>query len=191
MSKTKTETRTHFEIKKRPRAKCPEFENLRWCIKATDQSDYERRFRLDALYFDDGFCYGTDGHRLHFFETGEILAELKGFYRPVKNSAKEIILIPIDAPSLDYKKVIPKHENFLEIKGLGCVTKNPLAIGGCYARVIRAMDPETILQYNYFSEALSGEEWTAFYYCSETPLPVVFHCEARNRHVVIMPANVQ
>lgn len=126
------------------------FDALKFCIKALRRN--ETGCSLSLLKVEEGKIIATDGHRLHLANVAHDIAP--GSYRVERNSAAAVsILLMPTAEFPDYQSVISscalseRKTYFLTSFGKG-------GYSGPYTEIVRQMDEELTLAYEYVTAAL-------------------------------------
>lgn len=145
-------TFTGIEITK---AHQKDFNGIQWVLRTINKKNYMYK----GIYFEDGYCVGTDGHRMHIYE---YVDEYKnGVYEKVLNTSGKIVLkyIP-DQKYLDWTNIpnTPVKPQELELL--------PYIITLAYTNIVRNMDPSVTIQYDFFNDLFRSTytKWTAYIY---------------------------
>ena len=110
----------------------PDFHGIKWVLRALSKNNH--LIIYDRILFEDGYCVGTDGHRMHIYE---YVGKYKnGVYEKILNNTGKIILklIP-DQEYLNWKSLTSTSMKPLEIEFFPDLSSIP------YTEVIRNMDP--------------------------------------------------
>ena len=144
---------TGIEITKAHRE---DFDGIKWVLRTLDKDSYLYK----RICFEDGYCIGTDGHRLHIYE---YVDEYKnGVYEKILNTAGKIVLkfIP-DQKYLDWKSI---HTTAMKPQELKLIESNYPSIE--YSNLIRKIDPSVTIQFPFFDDLVRStwSPWTVYIY---------------------------
>ena len=135
----------------------PDFHGIKWVLRALSKNNH--LIIYDRILFEDGYCVGTDGHRMHIYEY--IGKYENGVYAKILNSAGKIML-----------KLIPGQE-YLDWKSLTSVAMKPSEIeitpdcsSTAYTEIIRNVDPSITIQFSYINDLIRSTfiKWIAYVY---------------------------
>ena len=134
-----------------------DFYGIKWVLRALSKNSH--LIVYDYIFFEDGYCIGTDGHRMHIYEY--VGKYENGAYEKILNNTGKIILkfIP-NQKYLDWLSINTTSMKPLEIKFLPDLSSIP------YTKVIRNMDPSVTIQFSYFDNLVRSTwtKWTAYIY---------------------------
>jgi len=133
-----------------------DFNGVKWVLRTLNKNNYMYK----VIFFEDGYCVGTDGHRMHIFEySGEYK---NGAYEKILNTADKIILkfIP-DQKYPDWKNL---QTTMMKPQELEIIDTSLPSLA--YSNIIREMDPSVTLQFPFFDDLLRSTwiKWTAYIY---------------------------
>jgi len=163
------------------------FDALKFCIAAMGKAKNEEgsSYRLAFLKVEEGKIISSDGHRLHLANVAHDIAP--GSYRVERNSATatSILLMP-PAAFPDYQSVISSCA-LTERKTYLLTSFGKGEYSGPYTEIVRQMDEELTLAYEYATAALPYAN-EAFSTCG--PEPVYLADSLKTFEAFIMPRKI-
>jgi len=160
-----------------------DFLGIKWVLKATSKETSS--FLLEDIIFDSGKWVGTDGHRIHIYESQESFKE--GIYESTVNNSGKIVL----------KSVSDKLSKYPEWKTVFSeLSKTPVELrieptshsSVEYTKIIRCMEASVTLNFQFFEDLLIGTTYPWVVHIYEKLGPVHFISERKTG--IIMPMHV-
>lgn len=148
---------------------------LYWVIKIIDLKHHIPT--ITHLLIKAGQAIATDGRRVHVYNLQNNFPT--GLYEIIIRQKTHIVLARSTEKHLgfpDWKEAFPSHKDFTEVKTWGDTSVS-------YSRVIREMDPDSTLNFKYFSDAIENNEFKIYLYKEDKA--VAF--EAYDKKALIMP----
>ena len=128
----------------------PDFYGFKWVLKILPKKSYPI---LDILKIENDLAVSTDGHRLHIYRTQGLFSA--GTYKVLVKTRTQIILEKV------FGVTYPDWRQALAIKGTPLEIKIGRIDSPGYTEIIRTMNKESTLKFEYFSD-LNSEMTKAF-----------------------------
>jgi len=159
-----------------------DFSGIKWVLKAINKK--RNRIILRSILFDSGKWVGTDGSRIHIYESQESFKE--GIYESIINNSGKLILKFISDDLTKYpiwRNIFHSSKAPLELK-INFVSDLSVE----YTKIIRCMEASVTLDFQFFENLLMGniDPWIVHIY--EKLDPIYFMSERKTG--IIMPMQI-
>ena len=125
--------------------KDPDFHGFKWVLKVLTRE--MSSFKLDVLKIENDLIVSTDGHRLHIYYTRGLFSA--GTYKVLIKTRTQIILEKVFG--INY----PEWHQVLTPKGTIGEMKIERIDSVGYTEIVRSMNKESTLRFDYFSDLAS------------------------------------
>ena len=155
-----------------------DWEGIKWVLKARGKE--ESRYGFKYVNSNGKRIAATDGHRLHIFKPSQKLP--LGTYEVIESKEKIIFNLIPDYNFTNWVGVIPKHRRDIRLQ----VRSNPKEDHvQAVAAIFRALPADRLLNLQYLSDCLNGDEYWKVNEDKDGNGPMMFR--NGNKTAVIMP----